>query len=191
MIKLAKTVLKSLMKSIGDHLLNLNELNTLLAEAAQLVNERPIGLKPNESVDSAYLSPNSLLLGKNSDRICSGPFLPPGELSDNPASLKTRFLLVQAITDQYWRNWMKIYFPTLVIRQKWHVERRNLRVGDIRVIYDKTAFRGEWRMAKVTECYPDSHGKVRNVELMVKPKQSGTGDYVSTYVLSDGYTFRR
>ena len=180
MIKLAKTVLKSLMKSIGDHLLNLNELNTLLAEAAQLVNERPIGLKPNESVDSAYLSPNSLLLGKNSDRICSGPFLPPGELSDNPASMKTRFLLVQAITDQYWRNWMKIYFPTLVIRQKWHVERRNLKVGDICVIYDRAAIRGEWRMAKVTECYPDSHGKVRNVELMVKPKQSGAGNYVLT-----------
>ena len=49
------------------------------------------------------------------------------------------------------------------------------------MIYDKTAMRGEWRMAKVTECYPDSHGKVRNVELMVKPKQSGTGDYVSTH----------
>ena len=36
-------------------------------------------------------------------------------------------------------------------------------------------------MAKVTECYHDSHGKVRNVELMVKPKQTGSGDYVSTH----------
>ena len=101
-------------------------------------------------------------------------------MSDDPAVLKTRFCLVQAITDQFWRNWMKIYFPTLVIRQKWHVERRNLQVGDICVIYDRNVIRGEWRMAKVTECYPDEHGKVRNVLLMVKPKQSGSGDYVST-----------
>ena len=67
MIKLAKSVVKSLMKAIGMQVLSLNEMNTLLAEATQLINKRPIGLKPNEKVDCAYLSPNSLLLGRNSD----------------------------------------------------------------------------------------------------------------------------
>ena len=69
MIKVSKSVLKYLMRSIGSQVLTFNELNTLLAETAQLVNERPIGMKPNEQVDSCYLSPNSLLLGKNSERI--------------------------------------------------------------------------------------------------------------------------
>ena len=127
MIKLAKSVLKSLMKSIGDQVLSLNELNTLLAEAAQLINERPIGVKPNEKVDSEYLSPNSLLLGRNSDRICSGPFIPSNVIWSDPSSFKSRFLLVQAITEQFWRNWMKLFFPSLVVRQRWHVEKRNLR----------------------------------------------------------------
>ena len=131
MIKLAKTVIKSLMKSMGTQVLSLNELNTLLAEACQLVNDRPIGLKPNEKVDSAYLSPNSLLLGRSSDRICSGPFGPPDESYGDPSTFKTRFLLVQAITEQFWKNWVKLFFPSLVVRQRWHVEKRNLREGDI------------------------------------------------------------
>ena len=41
-------------------------------------------------------------------------------------------------------------------------------------------YRGEWRLCEVTKVFPDESGKVRNVEIMVKPKQSGTGPYVST-----------
>ena len=180
MIKVSKTVLRSLMKSMGSQVLTLNELNTLLAETSQLVNERPIGMKPNERVDSTYLSPNSLLLGRNSDRICSGPFLPRGQEWSEPSSFKDRFLLIQAITRQFWQNWMKLYFPSLVIRTKWHVDKRNLCKGDICVMRDNNALRGEWRLAKVSATYPDDKGKVRNVELLVKPKQGATGDYVPT-----------
>lgn len=178
MIKLAKSVMKSLLKSIGSQVLSLNELNTLLAEASQLVNERPIGLKPNENVDSVYLSPNSLLLGRNSDRICSGPFSSVDLSLFDPSTFKNRFLMVQAVTEQFWKNWMKLYFPSLVVRQRWHVEKRNLCVGDVCAVRDRNMLRGEWRIATVTTCYPDRHNRVRNVELTVKPKQGGGGGYV-------------
>ena len=180
MIKLAKSIMKSLLKSIGEQILTLNELNTLLAETSQLVNERPIGLKPNQKVDSTYLSPNSLLLGKNSDRICSGPFISSDQDWADPSTFRNRFLLVQAITDQFWHNWMKLYFPSLVIRQRWHVDKRNLAKGDVCLVKDSNMLRGEWRIARVTVPYPDQLGRVRNVELMVKPKQGPTGDYIPT-----------
>ena len=180
MIKLAKSVLKSLLRSIGEQVLSLNELNTLLAETSQLVNERPIGLKPNESVDSHYLSPNSLLLGRSSDRIASGPFRPNVQEITDQNSFKSRFQLIQAITDQFWQTWTKLYFPSLIIHQKWHSERRNLQKDDICMIQDSNTLRGEWRLARVSCTYPDQNGRVRNVELMVKPKQGGAGEYVST-----------
>ena len=180
MIKLTKAVLKSLLKSMGSQVLSLNELNTLLAEVAQLVNERPLGMKPNQNVDSAFLSPNSLLLGRNSDRISSGPFRSDGLTLGNPGSFKDRFLLVQAITDQFWRTWLKLYFPSLLIRQKWHSERRNLQVNDICVVSDSNTLRGEWRLARVSRTYPDRLGRVRNVELTTKPKQGGSGHYIPT-----------
>ena len=180
MIKLSKAVLKSLIKSVGEHVLSLNELNTLLAETAQLINERPIGLKPNERVDGSFLSPNSLLLGRSSERICSGPFGPKSQIWSDPSSFKDRFLLVQAIIDQFWRTWHKLYFPSLIIRQKWHTDKRNLRIGDLCIVRDSNALRGEWRLGRVKVCYPDRHGKVRNVEIEVKPRQSGDTSYIPT-----------
>ena len=53
-------------------------------------------------------------------------------------------------------------------------------VGDICIVRVSNVLRGEWRLAKVTCCYPDTHYKVRNVELLVKPSQGGTGPYVPT-----------
>ena len=48
------------------------------------------------------------------------------------------------------------------------------------MIQDSNTLRGEWRLARVSCTYPDQNGRVRNVELMVKPKQGGAGEYVST-----------
>ena len=87
LIKLSKSVMKTLLRSIGNQVLSSNELNTLLAETMQLVNDRPIEMKPNEKVDSAYLSPNCLLLGRNSSRISAGPFHPAGKLRMIPSHL--------------------------------------------------------------------------------------------------------
>ena len=43
-------------------------------EVANLVNERPIDLKPNLEMDQAYFGPNSLLLGRSCNRTNAGPF---------------------------------------------------------------------------------------------------------------------
>ena len=42
MIKLVKGVKKSILHALGESVLSLNELNTLMVEIANLVNERPI-----------------------------------------------------------------------------------------------------------------------------------------------------
>ena len=144
------------------------------------MNERPIGLQPNSRVDSEYLSPNSLLLGRCSARISSGPFQPDQVFTDDPRAARNRFLLVQAISAQFWKVWMKVYFPSLLIRQKWHTEKRNLMVNDVCLLKDSNAFRGEWRLCRVAEVYPDEHDKVRNVQILVKPKQGGSADYITT-----------
>ena len=56
MVKFSKGVMKALVKAYGESKLSLNELNTLLAETANLVNERPIGAKPNSQTDSEFFT---------------------------------------------------------------------------------------------------------------------------------------
>ena len=113
------------------------------------MNERPIGTKSNDHSGTDYLSPNSSLLGRCSKRISSGSFQGDGVFTDDSKAAHSRFLLVQAITTQFWKIWIANYFPTLQIRQKWHVDRRNMAVGDICLLKDQNAYRGEWRLCEV------------------------------------------
>ena len=53
-------------------------------------------------------------------------------------------------------------------------------VNDVCVLREENAFRGEWRLCKVSQVFPDSDGKVRNVMVMVKPRQGGSTKYVPT-----------
>ena len=43
--------------------------------------------------------------------------LSPSKL-DQPKKLDSRFLLVQEVINQFWKVWMKLYFPTLLLKQK-------------------------------------------------------------------------
>ena len=177
MVKLIKGAMKTLMKALGNTVLSLNELNTLLLEVANLMNERPIGTKPIESTDPVYLSPNSLYLGRCSDRISSGPFQCKSMYEESAKGFRNRFSLVQSITDQFWKMWQKLYFPSLIIQQKWHTEKRNLQIGDVCLLKDSNAVRGEWRICRVSSVFPDKHEVVRNVEVKVVPAQTGCSDY--------------
>ena len=79
------------------------------------------------------------------------------------------------------KNWMKLYFPSLLLRHKWHTNRRNLKVDDVCLLQD------EWKMAKVVEIYPDRNGTVRNIQVLIKPNQDETSKYKS----SQGYEVKR
>ena len=187
MVKMVKGVKKAFIKSMGEQVLSMNEMVTLMAEISNLVNQRPIGMKPNTNTHPEFLSPNSLYLGRCSDRICSGPFQPKELFNEDPKHARNRFQLVQAITNQFWKIWMKLYFPSLLLRHKWHTSRRNLRVDDVCLLQDESTFRSEWRMAKVVEVYPDKTGTVRNVEVLVKPNQDGSEKYKPSL----GYQMKR
>ena len=180
LIKLAKGVYKSFLKALGDIKLSLNEMFTLMAEISNIVNQRPIGIKPNTNCDPEYLSPNSLYLGRASDRINQGPFQPKKLYmwdSNQPSELQDRFILVQNITTQFWKRWIKTYFPTLLVRQKWHWQKRNLVINDVCLLKDEDAIRASWRLARVVNTFPDRRGQVRNVELAVVPMRDGSVNY--------------
>ena len=97
MVKLTKGIMKAIMKALCTTVPSLNELNTILKECQAIVNDRPIGVKPNSQSAADYLSPNSLLLGRNSERISSGPFESDDVFDDDPERTKDRFLMVQRI----------------------------------------------------------------------------------------------
>jgi hypothetical protein len=116
--------------------------------------------------DDSYLCPNDLLLGRSTSRVPSGPFTQ----TENP---RYRFEFIQRIVDNFWRRWTREYFPSLIIHQKWHTSKRNLKQGDIVLIQDSNQVRGQWKLGKVSEVFPGEDGKVRKVHVVYKNPKAG------------------
>ena len=159
---LIRSVKRAINASIGDSTLTFSELQTVLYEVANLLNERPIGRHPASPDDGAYLCPNDLLLGRATARI------PSGMNFDERASNRKRFSFVQTIISSFWKKWTQNYFPSLLIRQKWHTSHRNLKTGDIVLIQDSSLLRGKWKIGRVSNTYPGTDGRVRKVDVEYK-----------------------
>ena len=163
---LIKSVKRGLLLAVGSAILTFSELQTVMFETANLVNERPIGMKSDDPNRGSYLCPNDLILGRSSIRVPNGPW-------SETRNIKLRFALVQQIVDQFWKRWQRDYFLSLIIRQKWHTSKRNLQVGDIVLLQDSNTVRGNWKLAQVSVANPGNDGNVRDVT--VRYKNSGSG----------------
>ena len=161
---LIKSVKKSINFALGEHKVSFSEMQTVVFEAANLVNERPIGVKPGCQNDNSYLSPNDLILGRATKSVPHGPF-------DCSRNLARRFHFIQELVDVFWKKWTLFYFPSLIVQQKWHHEKRNLEVGDIVIISDKGT-RGHWKIGRICGSKPSSDGKVRRVTVQYKNEDS-------------------
>ncbi|XP_045117670.1 uncharacterized protein LOC123508203 [Portunus trituberculatus] len=172
---LVKSVKRLLVIAIGENVLSFGELQTVVFEVANLLNERPIGLKPGYDINlGTYLCPNDLLLGRASNKVPNGPMV-------DTTDVRKRFSLIQSIITSFWRRWMRDYFPTLTVRQKWHTAHRNLKKGDIVLVQDNEMIRGKWKLAQVCQAEPGRDGKIRDVVLRYKNLSSdsiykGKGD---------------
>ena len=164
---LIKSTKRCLMQCIGTNRLSFFELQTALFEVASILNERPIGTKTNNPQQGSYLSPNDLLLGRTNASA------PVGQWNDC-GNDKRRLDTINEIVDHFQRKWIQQYFPTLVVRKKWHTETRNVCVGDIVIVQpDKSEFHGHWRLAQVCSTKEGRDQKVRSVTL--RYKQQGHG----------------
>ena len=156
---LVKSVKRALTAAVGDsnnHVrLKFSEMLTVMYEAAELVNERPIGQHPSNP-DEGYLCPNDLLLGRSSSEVPQGIF-------EHHTSNKSRFFFVQNVVNSFWRRWTREVFPNLVIQKKWHTESRNLVKGDVVLVQDINAVRGSWRKAVVRDLKASKDNRVRRV----------------------------
>lgn len=165
---LIKSVKRALQATIGEQVLMFSELQTVMYEVANLLNERPIGRHPTDPEDGTYLCPNGLLLGRASQRAPSGPW----RETVNP---RHRHEFIQNLVDAYWKKWTRDFFPSLLVSQKWHVDRRNMQVSDIVIVQDTNLLRGSWRLGRVTKVYEGNDGKVRKVDVRCRAA-GGEGD---------------
>lgn len=163
MIKSAKKAIKAI---LGDADVNDEELHTAICGAERLLNSRPITYVSSDAQDLSPLTPSHFLVGE-----MGGSFAPEALDREEVFNPKKRWHRVQQLLGQFWKRWRKEFLPSLNVRKKWFHPRHNLKEGDVVLIVEPNANRGEWPLGRVMEAYPGDDGLVRVVRVKAKNKE--------------------
>jgi hypothetical protein len=150
---------KQLWKTFEGKKLTHEETLTVLAEAVQKINSRPLTWNPRPEGES--LCVQDLMLGSAK----------PGQAEvrfESGKKLTKRFENVQRTQQEFWRRWVEEIFPEKLRQSKWKQEKRDLKVGDIVLRKDETAAGQTYKYAKVVRVHTSTDGKVRAADIEYK-----------------------
>ena len=139
-------------------------LTTAMAEAESILNSRPLIPITVDLKDGQPLTPNHLLLLRESIT------LPPGLFDRRDNYTRQCWAQAQYLTNQFWRRFVKDYLPSLNEGQKWQIRKPNIMVNDLVLVVNEAVPRSQWSTARVLETYPNARDDVRSV--MVKTPHS-------------------
>jgi len=162
-IRSVRNVLNALLEHHSTQLDD-ESLTTLMVEAEAIVNSRPLTTESASSPGNLHpLTPNQLLTMKSKVLLP-----PPGSFERPDLYSRKRWRRVQHLANEFWLRWRKEYLQTLQQRHRWTKPRRNLQLDDIVLLADdETLPRNKWRLARVSDVYPDEDGRVRKVQIVM------------------------
>lgn len=165
LIKSTKRCLRYLTGSEAPRL-TVMQLQRVLTGIANLLNDRPIGRHPKDPEQGHYLCPNDLLLGRASTAIDQGPW---PDMPGKAGKFTNQLVLVERIIDEFHKQFVKLCFHALVVEKKWHVDVREVKVGDLVLIRDLNLIRGQWKRGQIIEVYKSNvDDKIRSCKLRTK-----------------------
>lgn len=158
-VKSMKTHLK---RALHDHILNFEEMETMLYQIAACLNARPLTPLTEDPEDLQALTPAHFMIKHVSQSLPSRNFV--GE----KINLADRYKLQQTVLQNVWCRWQNEYLTRLHQRNKWTSEKENLKVGDLVLLKEDNLLPGHWPLGRVLEIHPGSDGLVRVATVKTK-----------------------
>lgn len=143
-----------ILRSIGKHLLNGEELTTLLTQIEATLNSRPLCPLSNDPADLEALTPSHFLTLQPSTTF------PETNLENVSLSKLQRWRLINDIQRHFWTRWKNEYLSTLQYRAKWQVPGKQVAVGSLVLIREPT-HPLHWRLGRICTLHPGPDGIVR------------------------------
>jgi hypothetical protein len=158
MITSSKNTIRAI---LGEAEITDEDLHTATCGAEGLLNSRPIIYVSSSPDDLAPLTPSHFLVVHLGGQFASetGP-----EEVFNP---KKRWRRIQQLITQFWKRWRKEFIPSLNVRRKWFNPKRELAAGDVVILFEPNAKRGEWPLGRVMETYRGADDLIRVVKVRV------------------------
>lgn len=130
-----------------------DEFRMLLGEIMAFLNSRPLGYESGDPNEPSALTPNHFLLLRPNQTIPARDY--------QQMSPRKHYHYLQKLIDDVWKRWNKEFLPLMLARDKWRNQNRNLLVGDMVLVVDPLAPRGQWKVGPILEVFPGNDGLVR------------------------------
>ncbi|XP_059051901.1 uncharacterized protein LOC131846582 [Achroia grisella] len=156
-VKAAKTLLR---RVIGDQILTFEELVTIFTKVEAVLNCRPLCPLTQDPQDLEVLTPAHFLIGRSLLSV------PEYNFEDIPNSRLSRYNLIQALSQRFWRKWSERYLHSLQMRNKWTSPIDPPKVDDLVLIKEENLPPLKWRLGRIVELLPGKDGVVRVVRLI-------------------------
>lgn len=154
LVQSAKRVLKITLKEASP---KVETLRSLLLEAANILNSRPLTHVPVDPSDSEPLTPNHFLVGHTNSTTAVGP----GE-----SCSRKQWRICQQLTHCFWNRWVRDYLPELTRRSKHYGESPNLKENDLVIICESNQSRNQWKRGRIIRTLPGTDGRVRVADVL-------------------------
>ena len=173
--RLVRTIKASLATAISRKLLSLEEFRTVVLEAENIVNSRPLTYQ-SDSTRDVPLSPSQLAWGR--DLTLMPSLLQPGDPLDEDFDAKAtraQYELLSNALEHFRKRWHSEYL--LSLREKHNNvcaenPTHHLSVGQLVMVRHENVHRIEWPLGVITAVYPDARGIIRTAEVEECGKRS-------------------
>lgn len=156
MVRSVKRVLTVTLKETAPRV---ETLRSLLLEAANIINARPLPHLPVEGDEEEPLTPNHFLLGVSSSTQTPEPVDPRAHC------LRKQWRIAQDMKNRFWQRWVVEYLPDQTRRTKWFRPTAPLTVGALVVVCDADQPRSRWPRGRITEVFAGADGQIRSARI--------------------------
>jgi len=163
--RLIRSARRVLMSLTNEQTMDEETLLTLMCEVEWILNSRPLTKVTDDPRDLEVITPNHLLLMKNTTSF------PPGLFDCKDVYSRRRWRQVNHLANVFWARWRSEYLTLLQKRQKWHFKTRDFLVGDVVLVLDENLPRNQWALGRIIDTFQGSKGLVRRVKLRTKTSE--------------------
>jgi hypothetical protein len=159
--RLIRSVRRALHHVMRGRAMTYSVLETALIEVEALMNSRPIARVSEDVNDMSTLTPGHFLILR--------PFTSRNFaiIQDKEVNARSAWKKSQALVNMFWKRWLREYVPNLRELTKWTDRGQDIKEGDIVLLIESGAHRGQWPLARVEKTFPGTDGVVRVVDIRV------------------------
>ena len=143
------------------------DLQALLSQAANIVNDRPIGVKSLTEDELVPLTVNQLLLGRTAT-------IEPVQIEVDPEGYVAADQYLTELMGTWWKLWKQRTLPHLLPYYKWQEAQRhrNLQPGDICMMLYESKVLGSYRLCRIITADPSEDECIRTVTVGYLPRKN-------------------